>query len=93
MSNRLNCPSMADLRSLALFSNMMGITAIFCLRVPGRVSSAPDLIKFSSVRLLTSLWVMRPTKSSMDRKGPPASRSAMMVSTTDLPTLLMAERP
>ena len=93
ISKRLSCPSKAFFRSLALFSRSAGPTAIFCRLVPGRESSAPDLIKFSSVRRFTSLWVIRLIKSSMVRNFPFFARSSRMASTTGFPTLLIAERP
>ena len=82
-----------DFFSLAFSSSMVGATAIFWRLVPGRVSRAPDLMKFSRVRLFTSFMLMRPTKSSMERKGPFLSLSARITSVTGLPTLLMADRP
>ena len=93
MSKKLIWPSMTVFFSFDLLSRRSPETISFCFLVPGSVSRAPDLMKLSSVLLLTSLLDILDTKSSRFLKSPPLSRSAMITFTTARPTLLMAESP
>ena len=62
-------------------------------RVSPVQSSAPALIRFSRMRLLTAFESRRVEKSSSDLKGPFASRSATAWAIAPSPTFLIAASP
>ena len=87
------CPVSCFLRSAAVSSTIAAYACIICLRVPGRLSNAPALMKFSMVRLFASLPFIRVMKSVRDVNGPLFSRSLTIASITCVPRPRIAERP
>ncbi len=92
-SSRDNCPVRVIFFSWLIPSRMPAYALIFCFLVPSRQSSAPALIKLSSVRLLIDFPLIREQRSFSERNPPPAFRSFVISSITGLPTLLIAASP
>ena len=87
------CPEISVFRSELTLSIMSPYTSIICLRVSPKLSNAPDLIKLSTVRLLTSFPESLDIKSLISLNLPPFARSSTIASITGLPRLFIAESP
>ena len=90
------------LRGLARIDDALAALAeaLTCSRradMPARVSPvqsmAPALMRFSKIRLFTTLESKRWAKSSKEAKGPLASRSTIAFAIAAPPTFLIAARP